>query len=74
MLVPGVLAVVSLTDLVGNETTTALLDLGQVGFTIVSIALGVLVGVACARAIRLPRRGSQPARTVPRPLRAGTNR
>jgi uncharacterized membrane protein YjjP (DUF1212 family) len=56
MLVPGVLAVVSLTDLVGNEATTALLDLGQVGFTIVSIALGVLVGVACARAIRLPLR------------------
>ena len=56
MLVPGVLAVVSLTDLVGNEATTALLDLGQVGFTIVSIALGVLVGVACTRAIRLPQR------------------
>ena len=55
MLVPGVLAVVSLTDLVGNEATTALLDLGQVAFTIVSIALGVLVGVAGARATRLPR-------------------
>src|SRR5262249_33525767 len=56
MLVPGVLAMVSLTDLVGNEATTALLELGQVAFTIVSIALGVLVGAAGAQTIRLPRR------------------
>ena len=52
LLVPGVLAVVGVADLVGNEATVALLDLGRVTFTILSIALGVLVGVAAARALR----------------------
>jgi uncharacterized membrane protein YjjP (DUF1212 family) len=42
LLVPGVLAVVGLADLVGNEATVALLDLGRVMFTILSVALGVL--------------------------------
>jgi uncharacterized membrane protein YjjB (DUF3815 family) len=53
LLVPGVLAVVGLAELVGNDLSVALLDLGTAGFTIVSIALGVLVGVAVARAARL---------------------
>ena len=53
LLVPGVLAVVGLADLVGNEATVALLDLGRVMFTILSVALGVLVGVALSRATRL---------------------
>jgi uncharacterized membrane protein YjjP (DUF1212 family) len=52
LLVPGVLAVVGLTELVGNDLSVALLDLGTAGFTVVSIALGVLVGVAVARAAR----------------------
>ncbi len=52
-LVPGVLAVVGLTDLVGNESTVALLDLGRVVFIIVSCALGVLTGVAVSRGLRL---------------------
>jgi uncharacterized membrane protein YjjP (DUF1212 family) len=52
LLVPGVLAVIGLADLVGNETTVALLDLGRVTFTVVSIALGVLVGVAVMRPTR----------------------
>jgi uncharacterized membrane protein YjjB (DUF3815 family) len=53
LLVPGVLAVVGLTDLVGNEDSVALLDLGRVAFTILAIALGVLVGVALSRTLRL---------------------
>jgi uncharacterized membrane protein YjjP (DUF1212 family) len=53
LLVPGVLAVVGLADLVGNEETVALLDLSRAAFTIISIALGVLVGVAVTRAARL---------------------
>jgi uncharacterized membrane protein YjjP (DUF1212 family) len=53
LLVPGVLAVVGLADLVGNEDSVALLDLGRVTFTILSIALGVLVGVSVARATHL---------------------
>jgi uncharacterized membrane protein YjjP (DUF1212 family) len=52
LLVPGVLAVVGLADLVGNPASVALVDLGQVAVTIVSIALGVLVGVALTRALR----------------------
>jgi uncharacterized membrane protein YjjP (DUF1212 family) len=52
LLVPGVLAVVGLADLVGNPASVALADLGQVAVTIVSIALGVLVGVAVTRALR----------------------
>jgi uncharacterized membrane protein YjjP (DUF1212 family) len=52
LLVPGVLAVVGLTELVGNDLSVALLDLGTAAFSIVSIALGVLVGVAVARATR----------------------
>jgi uncharacterized membrane protein YjjP (DUF1212 family) len=51
LLVPGVLAVVGLADLVGNPASVALVDLGQVAVTIVSIALGVLVGVASTRAL-----------------------
>jgi uncharacterized membrane protein YjjB (DUF3815 family) len=51
LLVPGVLAVVGLTDLVGNEAAVALLDLSRVLLSILSIALGVLVGVALARAV-----------------------
>jgi uncharacterized membrane protein YjjP (DUF1212 family) len=51
-LVPGVLAVVGLADLVGNESTVALLDLGRVVFIIVSCALGVLTGVALSRGLR----------------------
>jgi len=51
LLVPGVLAVVGLADLVGNEAAVALFDLGRAAFTIVSIALGVLAGVAIARAV-----------------------
>jgi uncharacterized membrane protein YjjP (DUF1212 family) len=51
LLVPGVLAVVGLADLVGNPASVALVDLGQVAVTIVSIALGVLVGVALTRAL-----------------------
>lgn len=53
LLVPGVLAVVGLADLVGNEDAVALLDLGRVAFTILSIALGVLVGVAVSRALHV---------------------
>jgi uncharacterized membrane protein YjjB (DUF3815 family) len=53
LLVPGVLAVVGVADLVGNEATVALLDLGRVTFTILSIALGVLVGVALTHALRV---------------------
>jgi uncharacterized membrane protein YjjP (DUF1212 family) len=52
LLVPGVLAVVGLADLVGNPASVALVDLGKVAVTIVSIALGVLVGVALTRALR----------------------
>jgi uncharacterized membrane protein YjjP (DUF1212 family) len=52
LLVPGALAVVGVTNLVGNEATSALLDIGKATFTFVSIALGVLVGVAVARLLR----------------------
>ena len=52
LLVPGVLAVVGLTELVGSDLSVALVDLGTAGFTIVSIALGVLVGAAASRALR----------------------
>jgi uncharacterized membrane protein YjjP (DUF1212 family) len=52
LLVPGVLAVVRMADLVGNPATVALVDLGKVAVAIVSIALGVLVGVALTRALR----------------------
>jgi uncharacterized membrane protein YjjP (DUF1212 family) len=52
LLVPGALAVVGLTELVGSDPTVALVDLGTAGFTIVAIALGVLVGAAAARALR----------------------
>jgi uncharacterized membrane protein YjjP (DUF1212 family) len=55
-LVPGVLAVVGLTELVGSDLEVALLDLSTVAFTIISIALGVLVGVALARALPRSRR------------------
>jgi uncharacterized membrane protein YjjP (DUF1212 family) len=53
LLVPGVLAVVGLADLVGNEDSLAVQDLGRVIFTILAIALGVLVGVAVSRAVHL---------------------
>jgi uncharacterized membrane protein YjjP (DUF1212 family) len=52
LLVPGVLAVVGLADLVGNDAVVALIDLSRVVFTVVSIALGVLVGVALMHASR----------------------
>jgi uncharacterized membrane protein YjjP (DUF1212 family) len=52
LLVPGVLAVVGFATLVGNEGAATLLVLGQVLFTIVSIALGVLVGVAVMHTAR----------------------
>jgi uncharacterized membrane protein YjjB (DUF3815 family) len=52
LLVPGVLAVVGLTELVGNDLSVALLDLSTAAFTIVSIALGVLVGAAVSQATR----------------------
>jgi len=45
LLVPGVLAVVGLAELVGNEATVGLLDLSRVTFIVVSFAFGVLVGV-----------------------------
>jgi len=53
LLVPGVLAVVGLTELVGSDLAVALVDLSTAGFTIVSIAIGVLVGAAASRATRL---------------------
>jgi uncharacterized membrane protein YjjB (DUF3815 family) len=53
LLVPGVLAVVGLTELVGSDLSIALIDLSTAGFTIVSIALGVLVGAAASRPTRL---------------------
>jgi uncharacterized membrane protein YjjP (DUF1212 family) len=53
LLVPGVLAVVGLAEVVGNEDAVALLDLGRVAFTVLSIALGVLVGVALSRALHV---------------------
>lgn len=53
LLVPGVLAVVGLAELVGTEDAVAMADLGRVLFTILSIALGVLVGVALSRVLRL---------------------
>jgi uncharacterized membrane protein YjjB (DUF3815 family) len=59
-LVPGVLAVVGLTDLVGNEATVAIFELGRVAFTIIAIALGVLVGAAVTRAIQGQRRRAPP--------------
>jgi len=54
LLVPGVLAVVGLAEFVGSDTMlmVALVDLSTAAFTIVSIALGVLVGVPLARALR----------------------
>jgi len=56
LLVPGALALVGLTELVGNDLTVALVDLSTTAFSIVSIALGVLVGVPLARAITRSRR------------------
>src|SRR5262249_4089839 len=53
LLVPGVLAVVGLTELVGNDLRVGLIDLGTAAFTIVAIALGVLVGAAASQATRL---------------------
>jgi uncharacterized membrane protein YjjP (DUF1212 family) len=51
LLVPGALAVVGLTELVGSDLNVALADLSTAAFSIVAIALGVLVGVALARAL-----------------------
>jgi uncharacterized membrane protein YjjB (DUF3815 family) len=52
LLVPGVLAMVGLTELVGNDLSVALIDLSTAGFTVDSIALGVLVGAAASRPAR----------------------
>jgi uncharacterized membrane protein YjjP (DUF1212 family) len=51
LLVPGALAVVGLAELVGADLEVALADLSTAAFSIVAIALGVLVGVALARAL-----------------------
>ena len=51
LLVPGVLAVVGLAELVGSDLSVALVDLSTAAFSMVAIALGVLVGVALARAL-----------------------
>jgi uncharacterized membrane protein YjjB (DUF3815 family) len=51
LLVPGVLAVVGLAELVGSDLNLALVDLSAAAFSMVAIALGVLVGVALARAV-----------------------
>ena len=61
-LVPGVLAVVGLAELVGSDVEVALLDLSTVAFTVVSVALGVLVGIALTRATR-----PHPGETHPSP-------
>ncbi|MBV9577585.1 MAG: threonine/serine exporter family protein [Chloroflexi bacterium] len=53
LLVPGVLAVVGVAELVGTEDAVAMADVGRVVFTILSIALGVLVGVALSRVLHL---------------------
>ena len=50
LLVPGVLAVVGLAELVGSDASVALEDLSATAFSVVSIALGVLVGVPLGRA------------------------
>jgi uncharacterized membrane protein YjjB (DUF3815 family) len=50
LLVPGVLAVVGLAELVGSDLNVALADLSATAFSVVSIALGVLVGVPLGRA------------------------
>jgi uncharacterized membrane protein YjjB (DUF3815 family) len=50
LLVPGALVIAGFADVVGNEATVALFDLGGAAFSIVSIALGVLVGAAVAQA------------------------
>jgi uncharacterized membrane protein YjjB (DUF3815 family) len=49
LLVPGALAVIGVAELVGNELEVALLDLSATAFTIVAIALGVLIGILLAR-------------------------
>jgi uncharacterized membrane protein YjjB (DUF3815 family) len=51
LLVPGVLAVVGVAELVGTNANIAVADIGTAVFSIVSIALGLLVGVALVRAI-----------------------
>jgi uncharacterized membrane protein YjjP (DUF1212 family) len=51
LLVPGALAVIGLAELVGSDLNVALVDLTTAAFSIVAIALGVLVGVAFARAL-----------------------
>jgi uncharacterized membrane protein YjjB (DUF3815 family) len=51
LLVPGALAVIGLAELVGSDLNVALVDLTTAAFSIVAIALGVLVGVALARAL-----------------------
>jgi uncharacterized membrane protein YjjP (DUF1212 family) len=64
LLVPGALAVVGFAELVGSDLYVALIDLSTAAFSIVAIALGVLVGVALARALaKLIRRTTQWSRS-----------
>jgi uncharacterized membrane protein YjjB (DUF3815 family) len=49
LLVPGSLAVLGLVELVGSGPAVAFVNLVTTTFTIVAVALGVLVGVALAR-------------------------
>jgi uncharacterized membrane protein YjjP (DUF1212 family) len=57
LLVPGSLAVVGVAELVGSDLDIALDSLGTAAFTIVSIALGVVVGIGLSR---LARRSAPP--------------
>jgi uncharacterized membrane protein YjjP (DUF1212 family) len=52
LLVPGALAVLAVTELVGSDLSVAVADVGTAVFTVVAIALGVLVGIPAARVIR----------------------
>ncbi|MBV9328258.1 MAG: threonine/serine exporter family protein [Chloroflexi bacterium] len=52
LLVPGSLAVVSVAELVGSDLEVSVAKLTATAFTIVAIALGVLVGVAVSRRAR----------------------
>jgi uncharacterized membrane protein YjjP (DUF1212 family) len=51
LLVPGVLGLIGFTQLVGTDLSSAVTDLTTMAFTIVSIAMGVLLGVGLYRTV-----------------------
>jgi uncharacterized membrane protein YjjP (DUF1212 family) len=56
LLVPGALGVIGLTQLAADNRQGGWTDIGEMVFTLVAIALGILVGVALAQTLTAPTR------------------